>query len=652
MHGFQRGFLSALQAGKHRSPVRNEESPSPLGNSVGVEEKRSEALKDGSNLWPVVSLLAVFLWTLVPIRDLDIWFYVEYGRRIFEDGAIPWSDSFLGTTDGLAFHRHGNHAWISYGICYLFYRAGGLPGLVALMSLLFVAIAWLTYLNCRLAGLSKPWASLLTLLGVWSVRSRFLLRSNLMGDVMLSLLIYVLLKERQKGDSTRFPFRSLALVFVAWTNTHQGVVVGLVLLAGWLLTRPYSWKTRIQALSLASLCCFVRPHGWWFPFFYIDHFGNTRAVSGVLEWLPMDPWSVLTHLGPLLLLGLIGISLSRSEFTQKWGDIVLAALFFALAIRSLRAVSEVLPVCVPLIASLWAYREPPKRWLIPASLGLAVAMALTWQGVEPSRLARLLPQFPDGLIRELPADHGQIFNSYEFGNYLIYRGKAPFVHGMTALFKEQLLVDFKDVLNRSSRREELLKTYKVTEMILHHPTAEDATELLVEDLYNSSEWKLDWWDDSGLLFRRQSNRDLKAVRPWNITTPWSDREAAKKQLDLMLTHRPSALALYLRGRLHNEDNEKESARRLFEQSLEINPESYQALFAHGALCFELGDLESAENSLVSAAKAAPNSPYLHFNLAVLYLRTGQNSKAKRELQRTLELDPGFQKAHEYLVQIP
>lgn len=617
-----------------------------------MNTKCSDTGGDGSNLWPAISLLVVFLWTLIPVLDLDIWFYIEYGQRMFEEGYIPWSDSFLGTTDTLAFHRHGNHAWVSYGICYLFYRAAGIPGLVALMALLFVAIGWLTYLNCRLAGLSRPWASLFTVLGVWTVRSRFLLRSNLMGDVMMASLLYLLLKERKEGDSAPFPFRWVALIFILWTNVHQGVVVGLALLGGWMLTRPYPWKTRIQAVALATLCCFIRPHGWWFPLFYLEHFGNTQAVSGVLEWSSLGVSTAVTHLGPLILVGLTGAYLSRRKLAEHWGSIVLAAFFFAMAIRSMRAITEILPVCVPLVATLWASREPGRRWRYPSVLALAIMLALTWPARSLSRLGTLPLQFPEGLISELPAGHGQIFNSYEFGNYLVFRGKKPFIHGMTALFKEQLLLDFKDVLNRTPRRQSLLETYRVTEIMLHHPTEEDATEQLVEDLYRSAEWRLVWWDDSGLLFSKDGSRDLKAVRPWDRTSPWSDREAAKTQLDEMLAHRPSALALYLRGVLHNEDGDKESARRFYERSLELKPDSYQALFAHGALCFELGDLTAAEKSLSEAAKVAPSSPLVHFNLAVLHLRTGRNGKAKRELKRTLELDPGFQRAREILLQIP
>ncbi len=617
-----------------------------------MEKKSKESGDEGSKAWPTIGLVVAFLWTLTPIFDLDVWFYIEYGRRMFEEGYIPWSDSFLGTTDVLAFHRHANHAWLSYGVCFLFYRAAGIPGLVALMSLLFVAIAGRTYLNCRLAGLSRPWATLLKVLGVWTVRSRFLLRSNLFGDVLMAALLYVLLKQRRKGQEGPFPFVGLGLIFSLWTNVHQGVVLGVAVLGAWMLTNSFSWRIRIQAVVLGAACCFLRPYGWWFPYFYLEHFGNSEAVRGVLEWRPMGTVAAVTHLGPLILLGVGGMYSARRVLARHWGEVLQAAFFFFLAIRSMRAVTEVLPVCVPMVAVLWAGREPEKRFRPLAVVSLAIVLWWAAPSRDLSRLGSLDIQFPEGLIQELPPRHGQIFNSYEFGNFLVFRGKEPFIHGMTALFEEQLLIDFRDVLNRTPRRRDLVASYGVTEMMLHHPTEDDATSLLLDDLYHSPEWHLVWWDDSGLLFSRSEGRDLKAVRPWNRSNAWSDREAAKAQLDQMIDYRPSALALSLRGMLHGEDGEKEEALLKYEQSLELNAFSYQTLFAHGALCFELGNFAAAEQSLSEAAKVAPSSPIIHFNLAILYLRTEQNRKAKRALERTLELDPGFQRARELLFQLP
>lgn len=627
-----------------------------MDHPQGEDRDGNDEGSSWNKLWPIFGMLVVFFWTLVPIQGFDIWFYIEYGRRIFQEGYIPWSDSFLGTTDVLAFHRHGNHAWIAYAISYLAYKAGGIAGVVALMASLFTAIAGVTYLNCRLFGLRRSWATLLTLLGIWTVRSRFLMRSNLFTDLLLGVLLYVLAKSYQDKEKP-FPFGKLALIFVLWTNTHQGVPTGVVFLGCWMLARVYPWKTRISAVALSVACCFVRPHGLWFPRFYLEHFGNTHAVERVVEWAPL-PWhSVVTQLGPLLLLWLAGLvfgtkdSQDNGERRIALTNAAIAALYLLVAIRSLRGVSEVMPVCVPLIGSLLSRRQPCRKWLPLFTAALAILFYTGWMGALPPRLTSLLPKYPEGLLEELPAHHGQIFNSYEFGNYLVFRRQAPFVHGITALFKEELLLDAKDILNRTPRRQELLEKYQVQEIMLHQPTNEDATEMLVEDLFADPDWHLWWWDDSGLLFRKDPGRDLKAVKPWEPNSPWTDREAAKKQLDEMLAHRPSALALYYRGKIYAEEGQKAEALASYERSLSMVDDAYDTLLAYGALAFQMGQLDKAERSLCKAVEAAPDSPVAHFNLAILYLKTSRPGKAKGQLQKTVELDPKFRQAQELLNQL-
>jgi tetratricopeptide (TPR) repeat protein len=592
----------------------------------------------------------IFFWTLMPIQGFDIWFYLEVGRQVIEEFRIPWSESYLGTTDVFGFHRHANHAWLSYTICYLFYKFAGLQGLIALRSLLITATAAFTYLNCRQFELAKSWSSVLVVLvvlGVWTVRSRFLLRSVLFTDLLLAVLLCLLIRYQRQGCEKPFPYLALGLLFTVWTNTHQGVVVGCVCLFIWLLTRPIPWKTRFRALGVAGLSCFIRPYGWWYPLFFTETFGNSAAMSNVLEWAPLSLYSATTVLGPLILVILVSTGFSARKEGVPWGNLVLGFAFLFLAVRSQRAVGEVLPVVVPMAASFLALMKPNKKLLAPSILALCGMLYYGWLGTAPGRLARLNPMYPEGLIQELGEDHGQIFNSYEFGNYLVFRGKKPFIHGITGLFREQLVLDFNSVLNNGPKRDPLLERFEVEEVMIHHPTEVDSTEQLLLELFESPEWNLHWWDDSGYLFRKGKGDNLTAIMPWS-DVPWKDSEAAKAQLEVMLSRRPSALAEYFRGNLYAADGDAEMALVHYQKSLQLKPNSYQTLIAHGSTAFQLGNMNEAQSSLEQAAKIAPSSAIAHFNLALLYLRQERYKKAKDQLETVLELDPDFPRAQELL----
>jgi len=582
----------------------------------------------------------------MPIQGFDIWFYLEIGRHVVEQFEIPWSESFLGTTEIYAFGRHANQSWLASVVCFLFYKAAGIPGLVLLRSLLITAIAGVTYGNCRLFGLSASWSSLIVLLGVWTVRGRFLLRTVLFTDLLLAALLSLLIWHQKRGDENSFPYLPLAILMAVWTNTHQGVVAGCVCLFLWLFTRKFPWKTRVLALAVAGFATLVRPHGWWFPAFFTDHFGNHQAISGVLEWAPLEARGIL-ELAPLVLIGALAFGLCLKRKVGPWGNAIIAVVFVFMAVRSQRAVGELLPVLVPMVASFLALREPPRRLQIPFALCLAALLYTGWLGEPLQRLSSLGPKYPKGLTEELPADHGQIFNSYEFGNYLVFQQKRPFIHGITALYKEQLLIDFHNILNRNPKRLELLERFAVTEVMLHHPTQVDSTEQLVEDLFESDQWHLTWWDDSGLLFSKGRGRDLKAVTPWR-RQKWQDPTAAKEQLEQMIAYRPSAVALSLRGILALNEGETELGLQSLEESLKLDPDSYSALLAHGSGSFQIGDLDAAERSLSAAVSLAPGAPIAHFNLALLYLRTNKAAEAIDQLEKVLEIDPQFPGAQDLL----
>ena len=598
-------------------------------------------------LW--LSLLAIFLWTLIPIQGFDIWFYLEVGRQIVEDHHIPWSDSYLGTTNSYAFGRHANHAWISHAILYLFYKGFGLPGLLCLRSLLVTSTALVTYLNCRLVNLSKPWSALLILLGVFTMRSRFLLRSVLFTDLLLAVLLFILLRF-ERTDEAKFPYLKLCALFVFWTNTHQGVSMGGICLFLWLMTRHLSWKVRFTALAVGGASTLLRPYGWWYPWFFTEHFNNTAAVHGVLEWTPLGSEQILKLLGPLLLVMALCVGSVLYRKTVPWGDLLFGLAFLFLALRSQRAVGELLPVFTPVLALLLARLNPPRKLLLPSLLCLSGLYYSGWLGIPWSRMARLDPKYPEGLIEELPADHGQIFNSYEFGSYLVFRRKAPFIHGTTALFQEQLVLDFHKILNGGPERDDLLQKFKVTEAMIHHPTSADSTEEFLKYLAEQPDWHLHWWDDSGYYFRKGQSHELGAVKPWE-KEPWNDPDRALSELDFMLERRPSGLAYYLRGQLKLGKAELQEALHDLELSLSLTPNYYPALLAAGTTSFRLRDFPRAEKFLKRAVQVNPTA-IAQFNLGLLLVQLDRTSEARGHLEKALEAQPSFKPARDLLQQMP
>ena len=611
-----------------------------------------------------VLLCVLFLWTLSPLAGFDFWFYLAVGKDILEHRAVPWSESYLGTTSVYAFGRYADQAWLGNLLCYIVYLGFGVLGLALLKSGLLIATTAITYLNCRLVGLSGFWAGWWSALSLWSIRGRFEMRTYLLSDLALSVLVFLMIRLELGADRKRSA-AAIFLLFAVWTNLHQGIIAGIAVGGLWFLCGRVDFKSRLVVAAAALTASMIRPHPLEFPAFLYDHFSNAKAITGVVEWAP-PPIEVLVYqLGPFLLLtlGLVcaGIWTRRSQDVKQapWAYLLIGAFFLTAAVRSIRSISELLPVVCPLAAAYFpALPEKPRVQgtfaailvvLLLASFSLDQFRGISQVQGYPARLVEILNESKTG---------GQLFNSFEFGNYLVYTGVPPFLHGMTSLYQEQLITDFQSTLNPTPRRPEVLKDFNVGSALLHFPTEVDATLSLVDFLYDSPDWKLLAWDDTGLLFVRGDARDgYQHVRPWR-SPAWTDSGAAEEELRQVIKRSPSSLAHLLLSQLLLNADDLSPAIQQANLSVEMDPSFYAGWAQLGKA---YGRAKNVDGLLLASAgglQAAPNSAPAHFNRGLALLassqrKTGLSSvwsrwKASFHFRRALMVDPQFEPARRAL----
>ncbi len=606
----------------------------------------------------LVALLTVlFLWSLAPLAGYDFWFYLAVGRDIWETGRIPWSESYLGTTATFGFGRYADAAWLGNLLCYLAFAAAGPLGLVALKSGLLALTTGLSYLGCRLGGLPPFWSGAWSALALWTVRGRFEMRTYLFTDLCLAALVLVLMTA-ERGAALRRLVLATGLLFAFWTNLHQGIIAGYVVLGCWVVFGRRCPRERVLLGVAGGLASLARPHALSFPAFLIDHFSNNSAISGVVEWAPPTTPVLLYQLGPMLLcLGGVFVSASlkgRGKLLAPPLAFGLAALAFAfLAVRSIRSVSELLPVVCPLAAPYFPRLSERSVWKGAASG--ALALLFWWTASPPPHLQALrdTASYPSTLVDALPSEPGQVFNSFEFGNYLVYRQRPPFLHGMTMLYQEQLIVDFQAVLNPTPRRQEILEQFQVTSALLHHPTEQDATLSLVDSLAESADWKLELWDDTGLLFVR-GNREqgLTEVRPWR-TPSWADADSAELELRALLVRRPSATAHRLLSELLLAQGKVDEAAQQARLAIALSP-AFQGAWAQLGRCLARQNdpqqvLIAAEGAVQANWSSAPAQTHLALLLAQKAQSGGGWSdlwRARYHARLALWIDPRFAPARQ------
>ncbi|WP_142919904.1 rhomboid family protein [Peribacillus glennii] len=88
-----------------------------------------------------------------------------------------------------------------------------------------------------------------------------------------------------------------------------------------------------------------------------------------------------------------------------------------------------------------------------------------------------------------------------------------------------------------------------------------------------------------------------------------------------------------------DEDKEEKAEDLLKQYIAKRPDAPYSFFMLGNLESSRGNLESAENYYLQSISLNPNFPASHFNLALVYMDTGQSDKAGPHAKKAAQLSP-------------
>ena len=95
----------------------------------------------------------------------------------------------------------------------------------------------------------------------------------------------------------------------------------------------------------------------------------------------------------------------------------------------------------------------------------------------------------------------------------------------------------------------------------------------------------------------------------------------------------------------------DEAMPLFERTLALNPNVWQAHQNIAVINFERGDIVGAESHIKKAIEINPEISTLHSNLGIVYYRLGKNQEALKEFQLAVELEPKNENAKAWVQKI-
>jgi hypothetical protein len=485
---------------------------------------------NSNRLIVIVLFVGLFAMAARTPVDTDMWWHLGAGRAIVTTGHIPFVDEFSFTARGTPWV---DVQWLAQVGMYLARQLGG-DALLALLVAALVVVTF-TFVYPQMTGAPFLRAFIIVLAAtassvIWSPRPQML------SLVLLAVTSYIahLFKWRRVNR-----LWVLIPVFVLWGNVHGGYALGLMLIAcviaGEALNRVMgrgalpevlTWR-EIGVLAgvgaLSGLALLVNPYGfgtWALPFRTV----SIKTLQGFIqEWASPDFHNLYEQPVLWLLFALLAVTgLARRRW--DWTDLVLVVVFGYSAFLARRNIAPFAVVIAPVLArraqlvveSASAQIKLPAsarqelnpaltavlNWLIVALVVAAAlikcAVALSPQMIDKGQRQAAPVQAVEWLKTASPRPPGPMFNSYNWGGYLIWAlpDEPVFADGRTDVYGEFLL-DYVKVMFVRPGWQAVLDRYGIRLALTERDSFLSAV------LEMQPQWRQVYADDQAVIWARE-----------------------------------------------------------------------------------------------------------------------------------------------------
>jgi hypothetical protein len=431
------------------------------------------------------------------LADPDTFWHIRFGQWVLDHAQLPTVDFFSYTAAGKPWIAT---EWLSEVFFAAAFKFGGWHAVVFVAAIACSAlIGILCFYLVRHLRFSAAigWTALTAL----AISPHFFARPHVFSYVLLAIWLINLLDAYDAEYFNLWLLPILAPLMMLWANVHGSFTLGLVLLyvfAGYCLcqdivNRNYTkcWPLLILVLAV-TLCASITPYGISPAFMTKEQLDLTFTSKHIQETNSPDFQNAAFHLvffvGLLLTMAGLGIKLHGPRLIL-FGIITLMGLSYT---RGLAMFFLLAPIVLARPASLCAWWLAPqlsetqafdsdrvsdpvlrfleKRSILIVAGSMAVAALITvstWWRADVSPPEAIAPKGAIDFVQRANII-GNVFNDYDFGGYLIFRGIPTFVDGRALLFGDAFLHRYFDAVSLTDINDAfaLLDEYKVTWVIL------------------------------------------------------------------------------------------------------------------------------------------------------------------------------------------
>jgi len=466
----------------------------------------------------VLFMLLLAMAARIPL-DTDMYWHLGSARHIVEEGGLFYGDPFSHTMPGA---YRVNFDWGGQLVMYGLWQIGGLTAMMLFTTITAIlGMYWVyrampdnPYLNALILVLATAAAA-----AFWSPRPQ------MMTHLFTCFTVFLVYRYKWQGIDRLWWFVPMMLL---WGNMHAGYIVGFIILGGMIageianmLIQPdkvthvgWSGVRKMIVVGIAGAAVLViNPYGldlYTVPF---NTFGLQVLRDYIQEWQPpVLTQSIVLPYTTMLILTPLAMVLSRRRL--DFSELVLLLGTGYLSITVARNIALFAVVAAPILSRHlndfmqnrgWVVDavQRPTRTMVRLNIVIIILVAL---GVLLNIVNNALPKVQqEALASALPVDavaylqshalEGEMFNSYNWGGYLIYYlpDSPVFIDGRTDLYGN-FVDDFAQVTQGRTAPDAMFEEYNVGYVLIENGG------ILDEILRSKSGWDLLYEDDVAVIY--------------------------------------------------------------------------------------------------------------------------------------------------------
>ena len=353
-----------------------------------------------SKIISLLFLLTIFLIFFLPIKDTDFGWHYRCGNEILNgDTTCLYQNTYTYYLEGYKWAYPRLIYDTSLSLVYDHFGPVGVSFLGASIMTISFCLVLITF-----SGSSALKAILISLsiLGGWSIYNLGY-RSQSTSFLFLAMEILILRKPKL--------IWLLPVLFAVWANTHPGFFLGPIVFALYIFIEKRSLKN-IIIFIISCFATFINPYGWKIYEEVFRHF-FTPLNTLIAEWVAPGTNQILAIIGSFIFLTILLIK----KRVKPGYLFFLAIIFGIMAISARRNLPLYYFVLVPVFLEIIPVFTNEIMNIFAISILPIICLILL---INTAQITNL------GIYPDIPIDYfknksGNVFNTYEWGGFLIWK---------------------------------------------------------------------------------------------------------------------------------------------------------------------------------------------------------------------------------------